>query len=254
MRKLLGSLVLLALALPSSAADVNDLIKKLSAKDNEVRREAAQGLGELGKDAKPAVDALTKALKDEDRFVRRFSAEALGKIGPDARSAIPGLTALLNDGTLTVREAAIRAIGKMGPDSIPALTKALSSTSDVQEQAVSALASSGPDGVPALTGAIKNPKMSVTLRRQAVDAVVKQGKDGRSAIGALTEVVKNARVGGGQEGNRFRIAAADGLGKLATKSDSSAIAALEEVTKRDKDNNQVKAAAKRALAAITSKK
>src|SRR6185437_7737748 len=96
-RKILLVFVMACGALPASAADVSDLIKKLKSDDNEVRRGAAKELSELGKQASPAVDALTNALRDKDRFVRRFSAQALGKIGPDAKSAMPELAKLLTD-------------------------------------------------------------------------------------------------------------------------------------------------------------
>src|SRR5262249_57715584 len=72
-------LLLAASLLPAADADVADLVKKLSSKDNEVRRSAASDLADLGKDAKDAVPALTKALKDKDLYVRRFAAQALGK-------------------------------------------------------------------------------------------------------------------------------------------------------------------------------
>ena len=87
-----------------------DLIRKLSSKDNEVRRAAAKELGESGQEAKAAVKALTKALKDRDLYVRRYSAEALGNIGPViAREATPALAAALNDDKPQVRLAAVRA-------------------------------------------------------------------------------------------------------------------------------------------------
>ena len=57
-RKLLGVLVLAGWAASLSAADVSALVKKLGSKDDEERREAAKDLGDLGKDAKPAVAAL----------------------------------------------------------------------------------------------------------------------------------------------------------------------------------------------------
>jgi HEAT repeat protein len=71
-------------------AGLTDAVKD-KARDPVVRRKAAEALGQLGSDAKPAVKALTEALKDND--VRVEAANALGQIGPDAKSAIPALTA-----------------------------------------------------------------------------------------------------------------------------------------------------------------
>src|SRR5687767_16008006 len=132
-------MVLLVGAAAAPAADVADLIKKLSSKDNEVRREAANKLAEAGKKAKPAIKALTKTLKDKDRFVRRYSAQALGNIGADAKASIKDLAALLEDDHQNVREAAVQALAKMGTLGVDPLTKAMKgATTDVQELAVKA--------------------------------------------------------------------------------------------------------------------
>ena len=77
----------LAAAVP--AAETGDLAQKLKDADPEVRRAAAQELGKMGAEAKPAVAALTAALKDKDLYVRRFSAQALGEIGADAGKPSP---------------------------------------------------------------------------------------------------------------------------------------------------------------------
>ena len=105
MRKLLGLLVLLVFTAPS-AANVDDLIKKLGSKDSDARRSAANDLMELGKDAKPAAKALTAALKDSDRFVRRYAARALGNIGPDAKAALTALKKAEKDEDANVRQVA----------------------------------------------------------------------------------------------------------------------------------------------------
>ena len=46
-------------------------------------------LGRIGRDAVPA---LITALQDDDNDVRRWAAEALGNIGAQARDAVPALT------------------------------------------------------------------------------------------------------------------------------------------------------------------
>ena len=252
MRKLLGVLLVCVGAASVAAEDVSGLINKLKSRDNEVRREAAKELGEKGKDAKAAVGPLTAALKDSDRFVRRWSAEALGKIGPDAKTSIPALEKLLDDGSQPVREAAIRAIAKMGPEALPALTKAVKSTSDVQEVAVPALAELGEPAARPLADAIKDGKMNASLRRKAVAAVVKLGKAGHVAVPALVLSVK--KPAGGQEGNQLRLESIAALGALATKEDKDAVALLDGIVKDEKQmNKQLKNAASKALQAIQSK-
>jgi HEAT repeat protein len=256
-RKLLGLSLVLVFA-SASAANVDDLVKKLSSKDNEVRRAAAKELGELGKDAKPAVKPLIKALGDSDRFVRRFAAEALGSIGPDAKEAIPALSKLLNDSNQPVRQAAIKSIGKMGDAAIPALTKALSGTSDVQDIAITALGQLGSSAVEALSGAIKNPKMDASLRRKAVAAVIGlDSTEARKAVPALAAAVKNRKATGqGRDVQQLRIESIKALGTLAGKDDTAAVGALESITKDPKlrDNNPLKRAATAALKQIQDRK
>jgi HEAT repeat protein len=237
-----------------ACADTSDLVKKLSSKDNEVRRAAARELSELGKDAKDAVKPLAKALKDKDRFVRRFAAQALGSIGPDAaKVSIPGLTALLDDDNAAVREAGIKALAKMGPAAVPALTKALSAPSDVHEAAVNGLGAAGPTAIPALAGVIKNPKIAANLRSRAIEALPAD-KEARPALPALVEAVGKPAPGG-QDGQAFRRAAIAAVGRLATPSDTTAVAALEKIANDDNRNNrQYQKPAKTALASVQARK
>lgn len=74
-----------------SEDNIDDLIKDLSDKDVDKRREAADKLGELG-DPK-AVEALISALNDEDQDVKINTAWALGLIG-DERAVGPLIEAL----------------------------------------------------------------------------------------------------------------------------------------------------------------
>src|SRR5688572_444574 len=57
----------------------------------EVRREAAEALGELGADAKAATLDLAAALKDKDDGVRVKAANALWSIGAAASAAVADL-------------------------------------------------------------------------------------------------------------------------------------------------------------------
>jgi HEAT repeat protein len=74
------------LAAEESALPV--MIELLSAKQDDVRRAAATGLGEIGPAAKKAVPALKRAVHaDDDQFVQRLAAKALEKISPDKPKA-----------------------------------------------------------------------------------------------------------------------------------------------------------------------
>jgi HEAT repeat protein len=74
-------------------------------RDATVRRQAAESLGRMGSQAKPAIPALVDVLKPTKRppaagsgDVRAEAASALGEIaGPDDKSAVEALTTLSND-------------------------------------------------------------------------------------------------------------------------------------------------------------
>ena len=101
---------LMTLLLASSAlADFQQSIAELSDRDWQVRREAAESLGDSGRTDKPIIAALTTALKDPDSRVRRSAADALGNIGEKARAAIPELVEVFDDIDPSVVAAAARA-------------------------------------------------------------------------------------------------------------------------------------------------
>ena len=77
----------------------------------EVRREAAEALGRIGR--VDSIEPLTRALrKDEALEVRSQAAEALGEIG-DTRAVLSLITAL-GDTESQVRECVAKVLGKMG--------------------------------------------------------------------------------------------------------------------------------------------
>ncbi len=97
---------LVALGEPS----VEPLCATLRSPDADVRKLAADALGEIG-DAR-AVAALGPAIADADRNVRAAAAEALGKIGgADAAGALEGA---LRQNDQTLRLAALDALGRAG--------------------------------------------------------------------------------------------------------------------------------------------
>jgi len=79
-------------------------------KDPNLRYWAAESLGRLGHQARPAVPALAEALKDEDKNVRMGAAYALAELGPDARDALHALQAAARDPEKQVRDAAAYAL------------------------------------------------------------------------------------------------------------------------------------------------
>ena len=84
-------------------------------KNPSMRYWATLALGEMGPQAKSAVDPLSKSLDDVQPAVRREALIALAKIGPDAAAAAPTVVARLSDPDSAVRNAAALALGRMGP-------------------------------------------------------------------------------------------------------------------------------------------
>lgn len=94
-------------------------------KNEYVRREAAEALGQIGEGR--AVEPLIAALKDPHKYVRRKVAEVLGQIG-DARASEP-LFAALKDTDAYMRRKAAEALEQIGdaraPDAIRATAPTL---------------------------------------------------------------------------------------------------------------------------------
>jgi len=132
-----------------SATDIPGLIRDLKGGDENTRAEAAESLGELGADGKPALPALLSALGDEGERVRQNVLRAIIAIGPDENTIQP-LTNSLKDSDNEVRALSASALGQLGPSarkSIPALREALHDRDeDVRKEAADALkAISGPE-------------------------------------------------------------------------------------------------------------
>jgi HEAT repeat protein len=89
----------LADVLPTAIAQLGD-------PDSDVRRAAADVLGDYGPKSAAAVPALIRGLADRDVGVRRAVARTLGRIGPPARAALPALNDLMCDTDSRVRRAA----------------------------------------------------------------------------------------------------------------------------------------------------
>jgi HEAT repeat protein len=91
----------------------------------EIRRAAADVLGNLGPVAAPALDSLRTALGDEHRAVRRAAAWALGQMGELASETVDQLASLLHAEHQDERYAATRALERIDtPDARAALQEA----------------------------------------------------------------------------------------------------------------------------------
>jgi HEAT repeat protein len=148
------------------------LISALRDSDAEVRRAAANSLGQL--EDKRAVPGLLAALRDEDAEVRQQSAWALGQL--EDKRAVEGLAAALRDANTEVRRKSAWALGQLeDPSAAPALTAALrDSDADVRKTSAWGLGQlelrTAPD---ALIDALKDSDADV--RRTAAWALSEMG-------------------------------------------------------------------------------
>jgi HEAT repeat protein len=137
----------------------HDLVALLAHPDRERRRHAANGLGEVGPDAREAVPTLLAAF-NEDTETRRVLAEAVWLIGMDAQN-IPGLLERLGDPDELVRLWLVRALVTFGPEAhpaVPALVNALADPAEmVRSSAAWALATIGPKALPPVLAALHVP-------------------------------------------------------------------------------------------------
>jgi HEAT repeat protein len=94
----------------------------------EVRRGAAEAIGELGSRARDAVGALIQAQYDSDPGVLVQVARSLWRVDRRDRIAVPILTRVLGDADEVIRWQAAEALAEIGPaaaDAVPALQAAL---------------------------------------------------------------------------------------------------------------------------------
>jgi HEAT repeat protein len=85
-----------------------------------VRVAAAEALGELGAEGKPAVPALRDGLQDKDGNLRVAAATALWRVAGDSASSLPVLLAALRDRDDDNRRTAAEALGRLGRLARPA--------------------------------------------------------------------------------------------------------------------------------------
>lgn len=91
-------------------------VQRLKDKDPEVRRMAAEALGNVGAAAGPASASLVEALQDSSGPVRAEAAWALRQCTPLSKPAINALVRALKDVDPRVRMWAAKALGKLQPE------------------------------------------------------------------------------------------------------------------------------------------
>jgi HEAT repeat protein len=193
---------------PLPAEVLAALARRLHDTDWRVRLMAA---GALEQAKKRGVPHLRKALKAKLGDTREAAIGALGDIGPDAAAAIPDLVKLLqNPRTKThLRSRVAHALGKIGGQGIASLRRALIRGDFVTRSMVCvALAKSGAEGVAILVAALEHRRAPVRLA--AATGLSHAGAAARSAIPLLRRALKDADAG-------VRYAAGEALARIERK-------------------------------------
>jgi HEAT repeat protein len=182
-------------------AAVPALTAAMTDESMEVRANAAQCLGRIGRDASSAVDNLMAALLDKkgDRFSRGYSAIALVRVDPSDDRIPPALGEVVGDVQVPkgVREDAARALALLmnrAAPAVPTLAKVLSDKDpDVRQGAAAALAAVGPAAsaaLPAMRSALETEKEK-GIRAQIIFALGTVGKDDPKVVESLRNALKD---------------------------------------------------------------
>jgi HEAT repeat protein len=161
-------------------AEEESLRRRLETGSLTEREEAAQGLGQLGKAARPAVPVLIEALADKNAAVRTAAKGALVRIGPEV---VPVLGEALQDGKPEVRRGAAQALAELGADSRDTLPLLIAAADEpaLRKDAVAALAKIGRDAVPSLISRL-SVEQSRERRALVRDVLVEIGPDAVPAL------------------------------------------------------------------------
>lgn len=161
------------------------LMAALNHADPNVRAAAANAVGSLGSEAKPAVGQLTQMLRDPDKNVRGKAARALAETGPEA---VPSLvTALKDDEARPYAAAALAEVRPVPQDAVGALIDNLREPEPEQRAAVqTALISIGAPAVPPLIHSLRDKD-----RRNS--AALTLGRIGKAAEPALPDLLEGLK-------------------------------------------------------------
>jgi HEAT repeat protein len=190
----------------SGDSSVEGLVKRLARSQKvEVRRSAAEALGQLGPAAAPAIPALLKCAFDVDAAAREAALKALHAIDPawpenaEARRAFPGLVAALRSWDSDVSTAAFRLLGVIGLPAVHEMVNALSKAEDTIDKVyiMRLLARIGPQAasaLPSLTRALGSK--SIQARVAAAEALANIGSSAEAAVPALVAALTDPYADG----------------------------------------------------------
>ena len=172
-------------------SSVGDLREVLANPDQQIRSEAIQELASARYGA-AAIPALESALNDRSAPNASQAATALGNLG---RQALPALGSLeragLHSADPWTRMAAIHALKQIGPEGLPTIEKAVQDDDvHVRDHAIALLGSYGQAGAPALASFLDQPWTSSTTK--AVNTLESLGPEALPALNALERTALNS--------------------------------------------------------------
>jgi HEAT repeat protein len=169
-------------------------------KQDKLRPEIAQVLGQMGAVAAPATGALAALINDPDEESSHAAILALAKIGPAAKAAVPSLVEALRQPERSDTFALIYALGSIGPAAAAAKPALLEILADPKHEAAVvaawALVKIDPSAnvtsktVPVLTSALTSSLP--IIRRGAAEALGESGRAAKQAIPALERALKDS--------------------------------------------------------------
>lgn len=216
------------------------LIESVQSKDEQtlVRQYATLALAKIGPDDRRVVPALIAALGDNKADIRRAAAEAIGNVGPSAANASDRLINLASNHReeVLVREFSIAALARIAPQDEAVNAALVNAVADgdprIYKAAVAALVAVrsttiGDNDVPALIRQLQSevPGTRITAAQQLGEC----GPYAASAVPALIE-----SLAGNQNPVELRIAATRSLGLIGPDAES----AVPELARALEDNNQ----------------
>jgi HEAT repeat protein len=158
----------------------------------EVRIRAAQYLGKLGPEAKPALADLVKRLGNQSSITEQMVVlEALRAIGPDARSVLASLKAGLRSEDALVQVETARTIWQIGVEPnlvLPIYTNTLNSNGFAPLNSAVGISEMGSLGSPAaavLVGVLRDVSRDASLRGNSATALGRIGVNDEEIISAL---------------------------------------------------------------------
>lgn len=162
---------------PHDEGLLSALGRAMQAKEEQVRSRAATALGQLGKEARPALEDLLEGIHDPAVSVRLACLDALTKLEADPQGIVQPLLRLMSSEkearVLEVANSYFRYEGNRGVRLVPALVAVVKENGELREAAMLALAVMGPAARSAVPGLKEALTKAPRERRERLEEVIR---------------------------------------------------------------------------------